>query len=118
MFHPVRHAGGVLIDGGVADRPGLTGLADAERVLFHHLASRSPWRRKDSEALRIPRRAGLVTLVVEELPRVGPFRLPEGARAFEAARRATAAALDRPVVAGEVRIRAAASGGDRAGRRV
>lgn len=104
MFHPVRHAGGVLVDGGVADRPGLRGLADAERVLFHHLASRSPWRREDSAALRIPRRPGLVTLVVEALPRVGPFRLPEGARAFEAARRATRAALARPIVDGQVRV--------------
>jgi len=97
MFHPVRHAGGVLIDGGVVDRPGQTGLRDAERVLFHHLASRSPWRRRGSEALRVPRREGLVTLVIEELPRVGPFRLREGARAYEAARRGARAALGRPV---------------------
>lgn len=104
MFHPVRHAGGLLVDGGVADRPGLTGLRSCPRVLFHHLASRSPWRRRDSESLRIPRRDGLVTLVVEELPRVGPFRLHQGARAFDAARDAARRALDRPIARGEVRL--------------
>lgn len=97
MFHPVVHAGGVLIDGGVSDRPGLAGLADAPRVLFHHLASRSPWRRPGSDALRIPRRPGLVPLVFHDLPRVGPFRLQEGARAFDVARRAARAALDVPL---------------------
>lgn len=97
MFHPVWHAGGVLVDGGVRDRPGLAGLVDADRVLFHHLASRSPWRRRGSEALAIPRRPGLVPLVIDALPRVGPFRLHEGARAFEAARRGARAALDRPI---------------------
>lgn len=99
MFHPVLHAGGVLVDGGVMDRPGLAGLADAERVLFHHLASRSPWRRRGSEALAIPRRPGLTALVIDALPRVGPFRLHEGARAFDVARREARAALDRPLAA-------------------
>jgi NTE family protein len=104
MFQPVRHAGSWLVDGGVADRPGLEGLRAAPRVFFHHLASRSPWRAKDSPALGIPRREGLVTLVVDDLPRVGPFRLPEGARAFAMARRAARAALDRPVRDGVVRL--------------
>lgn len=104
MFHPVRHAGGVLIDGGVSDRPGLTGLRDEPRVLFHHLASRSPWRRRGSDALRIPRRAGLVTLVVEMLPRVGPFRLEQGRLAYGAAKEATKRALDRPIEDAQVRV--------------
>ncbi len=73
-------------------------------MLFHHLASRSPWRRKGSPALRVPRRAGLTTLVIDPLPRVGPFRLPEGARAFDVARRATREALDRPIAANTVRV--------------
>lgn len=103
MFHPVRHAGSWLVDGGVADRAGLAGLRDAPRVLFHHLASRSPWRAPGSPALRIPRREGLTALVIDGLPRVGPFRLREGDRAFEAARRATRAALDRPLVDGVAR---------------
>lgn len=104
MFHPVRHAGGLLVDGGVADRPGMRGLNDAPRVLFHHLASRSPWRKKDSEGLSIPRREGLVTLVIEQLPRSGPFKLDQGREAFQAARRATQRALSTPIVAEEVRV--------------
>jgi hypothetical protein len=64
-------------------------------VLFHHLASRSPWRtRKD---MQIPERAGLVAMVIESLPRVGPYRLGEGVRALSAARAATRRALDAPI---------------------
>ncbi|MCA9608400.1 MAG: patatin-like phospholipase family protein [Myxococcales bacterium] len=105
MFHPVVHAGGVLVDGGVRDRPGLSGLARAPRVLFHHLESRSPWRRVDSEALKIPKREGLVTLVIESLPRSGPFKLEAGRRAMAVAREATQAALERPIEDGVVRTR-------------
>lgn len=92
MFHPVRHAGTLLLDGGVLDRPGLEGMPSGSRVLFHHLASKSPWR----TSLPIPRRSGMTTLVIEGLPRSGPFALENGERAFEAARRATRIALDRP----------------------
>lgn len=94
LFHPVRHDGALLVDGGVADRPGLAGVPPGGRVLFHHLASRSPWRRGDAVALEIPRRPGLAAMVIEGLPRVGPFRLPAGPRALEAARAATRRALD------------------------
>lgn len=104
MFHPVLHDGALLVDGGVVDRPGLEGLADAPRVLFHHLASRSPWRRRDSPALQVPSRPGMVTLVVEGLPRVGPFRLERGPIAYRVARDAARRALDRPVVDDTVRI--------------
>ncbi len=94
LFQPVWHAGGLLIDGGVLDRPGLAGMPAGERVLYHHLASRSPWRRPGSPSLRLPRRAGLVPLVLEGvMPRVGPFRLSAGRLAFEHARVATRAAL-------------------------
>lgn len=102
MFHPVRHAGGVLVDGGVRDRPGLAGLADAPRVLFHHLESRSPWR--GAASLAIPKRPGLVTLVIEALPRSGPFQLDAGRRALRVAREATLRALDRPLAGDGVRV--------------
>ncbi|MBX3270896.1 MAG: patatin-like phospholipase family protein [Sandaracinaceae bacterium] len=108
MFHPVVHAGGVLVDGGVRDRPGLAGLAGAPRVLYHHLASRSPWRRRGSPALAIPSRPGLVALVLEDLPRAGPFHLDAGRRAMDAAYLATHAALDAPV-AGVVSVPARTS---------
>lgn len=104
LFHPVWIDGRPFVDGGVADRPGLAGMPLHERVLFHHLASRSPWRRRGAPSLEIPRRESLVTLVVEDLPRVGPFRLEAGRLAFDRARTATRTALDRPIEAGVVRI--------------
>ncbi len=96
LFHPVWLEGRPMLDGGIADRPGLAGMPAGERVLFHHLASRSPWRRKNGASMDVPRRVGLVPLVLGDLPRVGPFRLHEGARAFELARRRMSVALDRP----------------------
>lgn len=94
LFHPVFIDGRPLLDGGVADRPGLLGMPPGERVLFHHLTSRSPWRTAGS--MGIPTRAGMVTLAIDGLPRLGPFRLEQGPRAFQHARRATRAALEQP----------------------
>ncbi len=106
LFHPTWHEGRPLLDGGILDRPGLSGLPPGTRVLHHHLASRSPWRKKNSPALDAPKQPGLVAVVVEGLTRVGPFRLERGARAFEQARRGLRRALDRPVGGGVVRIAA------------
>lgn len=102
LFHPVWIAKRAYWDGGILDRPGLAGLAGDDRVLFHHIASKSPWRTK----LGVPRRAGMVTLVIDELPRSGPFRLEAGRRALAMAREATARALDTRIVDGVVRVRA------------
>jgi NTE family protein len=92
MFHPVRYEDTLLVDGGVLDRPGLAGMPHGERVLFHHLASKSPWR----TSLELPSRANMTTLVIEGLPRSGPFKIENGRRAYAAAREATKRALDRP----------------------
>lgn len=97
LFHPVWREGRPLLDGGILDRPGLAGMPEGERVLFHHIVSRSPWRRADSEGLRIPKRANMVVLKVHGLPRSGPFRLDHGRRALEAAREATRRALSLPI---------------------
>ncbi|MEP7126728.1 MAG: patatin-like phospholipase family protein [Byssovorax sp.] len=107
LFHPIWLAGRPLLDGGILDRPGLDGLPVGERVLYHHLSSRSPWRRPGSPSLDVPDRAGLTALVIDDLPRVGPFRLEQGPRAFEAARRAARAALSRRVEGRAVQISAA-----------
>lgn len=104
LFQPVRHEGRVLLDGGVLDRPGLDGVPPNTRVLHHHLSSRSPWRSKDDPALIPPKRAGLVALVIDGVPRTGPFRLGEGAKAFDAARRATERALSQRIEDGVVRL--------------
>jgi len=105
MFHPVRIGRRIFVDGGVSDRPGVVAMPPG-RVLFHHLASRSPWRRRGSSALDLPRRSGLVSLVIEGLPRVHPFALEAGRRALVAARAATRAALDQPIEGAAVRVRA------------
>jgi NTE family protein len=96
MFHPVWIGGRAYLDGGILDRPGLEGMpVSEERVLFHHIHSRSPWRTKNDNA--IPARKGMVTLVLQDLPRSGPFRLDEGRRAYRVAKEATKRALDAPI---------------------
>jgi NTE family protein len=95
MFHPVRIAGRAYWDGGIRDRPGLAGVPRGERVLYHHISSRSPWRRERD--LAIPEREHMVTLVIEDLPRSGPFKLAAGRAAMHRARAATRAALDQPL---------------------
>jgi len=102
LFHPVWIARRAYWDGGILDRPGLAGLAGEDRVLFHHIASKSPWRTK----LGVPRRPGMVTLVLDELPRSGPFKLDAGRRALAMAREAMMRALDAPIVDGVVRVAA------------
>jgi NTE family protein len=94
LFHPVSIDGRLLADGGIADRPGLAGVPSGARVLFHHLARRSPWRLRRPA---VPRRPGLRALVIDDLPGVTPFHLDRGALALARARRATLAALDRPL---------------------
>ncbi len=102
LFHPVWIGKRAYWDGGILDRPGLAGMPDGERVLFHHIESRSPWR---SSRQTPPRRAGMVSLVLENLPRSGPFKLAAGHRAFELAREATKRAFDAPIVDGVVHVR-------------
>jgi NTE family protein len=101
LFHPVRVGPRAYWDGGILDRPGLAGIADGDRVLFHHIASRSPWRAKSPEP---PTRTNMVTLVLDELPRSGPFKLDAGRHALELAERLTARALSSDIVDGVVRV--------------
>ena len=90
MFHPVWIDQRPCWDGGILDRPGIAGVPDGERLLFHHISAKSPWR----TSLALPRRAGMVTLVIDRLPRSGPFRLDAGREALARARVATERALD------------------------
>lgn len=98
LFQPVRIGARAYFDGGILDRPGLLGMPEGTRTLYHHIASRSPWRTK----LVTPVRDGMLGFVIPELPRSGPFKLAEGRRAFHVAREATKKALDRPVGEGYV----------------
>lgn len=104
LFQPVRVDGRLSSDGGILDRPGLAGVRAGARVLYHHLASKSPWRRSADPALQLPAREGMAAVVLEGLPRVGPFTLDEGPRALAAAARGMRAALDRPLAGGSVRL--------------
>jgi len=97
LFHPVRHGGRLYADGGIADRPGLAGVSEGERVLYHHLIARSPWRRRNSPALRVPERPGLQAIALAGLPRLGPFRLARGRDAMELAAAGVREALERPL---------------------
>jgi NTE family protein len=97
LFQPHRIGGRPYLDGGVLDRPGLTAVGPSERLLYHHLASRSPWRRRNSPALQIPTRPQTATLVVNALPRLGPFRLERGPVAIERGREAMLRALASPL---------------------
>ncbi|MBK9519602.1 MAG: patatin-like phospholipase family protein [Anaeromyxobacter sp.] len=100
LFQPVRVAGRACLDGGVSDRHGLAALAEpgwGGRVLYHHLTSRSPWRRPGSPALRVPARPGLEAVALHGLPRLGPFRLERGEEALCLAAEGMRAALSRPV---------------------
>ena len=103
MFQPVWIERRPYWDGGILDRPGLVGVP-AGRVLFHHIASRSPWRRRGSPSLALPARPELVSLVIDALPRVHPFRLEAGRQALALAREATERALDREITENVVRI--------------
>ena len=97
LFHPARIDGQRYWDGGIADRHGLAATAASERVFYHHLSSRSPWRRANSPALQVPKRDNLAALVLGGLPRSGPNRLDAGREAQRQARTATMAALQQPV---------------------
>lgn len=97
LFQPTWVAGRPHLDGGIRDRPGILGARSGERLLHHHLASRSPWRRADSPALAPPRRPGLVALVLSDLPRSGPFELEAGRRALLHVEQVMPRVLDRPL---------------------
>jgi NTE family protein len=103
MFHPVWIARRPYWDGGILDRPGLAGMPPG-RVLFHHLAAIPPWRRSRPAAHALPQRDGLVSLIIDDLPRSGPWRLEAGHRALTLARDATLRALDQPIIDGVVRV--------------
>jgi NTE family protein len=93
LLQPVDIGGRAMLDGGIADRPGHAGLPPGGRVLFHHLASKSPWRREDPA---IPKRADMVTITLAGLPRLGPFRLARGGEVFDRTREAARRTLDAP----------------------
>jgi len=84
LFQPIWIDGRPCIDGGVKDRPAHAPLPEGGRVLYHHLASHSPWRARAPE---VPVRSQTISIVLRDLPRSGPFRLDQGMVALEQTKR-------------------------------
>jgi NTE family protein len=98
----------LALDGGIADRPGLRGTREGERVLYHHLLSQSPWRveglrhwrgrtleKQVAAAKRaVPDSLSRRMVTLTGLPRLGPFRLKEAHNAYASAREQTKRLLD------------------------
>lgn len=97
LFHPQLIEGRLCADGGIADRWGLAATKPGERIFYHHIASRSPWRRAGSTAMQVPRRANLAALELFTLPRSGPGKLALGPEIVARARAATRHALCAPL---------------------
>lgn len=101
LLQPVWLNGRPCFDGGVLDRSGLAGVPHDQRVLLHHLASKSPWRLSPPQ---VPRRPNLTALVIPDLPRTNPFALNRGHQALEHAYRATRQALALRIEQGVVTV--------------
>ena len=104
LFQPVWLGKRPCLDGGIADRHGVAGIPPGARLFHHLLTSRSPWRRKNSPALRPLSRANTTTLMIRGLPRSGPGHLENGRVALQQAHAATRRALDLPLVEGVVDV--------------
>jgi len=101
LFQPVRVGDRLSLDGGILDRPGLSGVADGERVLFHHLMTPPPWRRRSAPGPRAPGRPRMQVVAIPDLPSLNPFRLARGREAVERAAEGMRRALERPVADAE-----------------
>lgn len=99
LFSPVWISKRPLLDGGIKDRHGLLGMPEQERLLYHHIVSKSLWRNAKSPALQIPKRSDMTTVAIEDLPRINPFRLHRGPDAYHYALDGMRLALERPLTA-------------------
>ncbi len=96
MFQPVVLGRRRLLDGGISDRAGIGAASPGARVLYHHLPANSPWRRFTPSQNGVPDRPRLHLLHEPSLPRLSPFHLARGPRAFALAREMALRALDAP----------------------
>lgn len=93
LFQPTVVDGRRYLDGGVADRAGIAAATPGARVLYHHLPASSPWRRLLPSQNGAPARERLHTLCEPSLPRLSPFHLHRGPRAYQLAREMALRAL-------------------------
>lgn len=97
MFQPAVIERRRLLDGGIRDRAGIAAASDDARVLYHHLPTHSPWRRFTPSQNRVPARPRLHLLHEPMLPRLSPWHLHRGPRAFDLAHQMALRALAAPV---------------------
>jgi NTE family protein len=97
MFQPVVIGRRAFLDGGIADRAGISAASDGARVLYHHLPPHSPWRRLTPRQNGAPARDKLHLLFEPALPRLSPFHLHRGPQAFALAYAMARRALAAPV---------------------
>lgn len=98
MFQPIWLSGWPYWDGGIKDRPALASVEAEERVFYHHIPSKSPWRRRNSPALALPSQPGLVSLQLRDIPRSGPDKLHLGQAILKLARAKTEQALKATII--------------------
>lgn len=96
MFQPTRFGARRYLDGGVSDRAGIAAATPGACVLYHHLPTHSPWRRFTPRQNRVPDRPRLHLLTEPSLPRLSPFHLQRGPRAYELAREMALRTLTAP----------------------
>lgn len=88
LFRPVRVHGRWCVDGGVSDRSGLSTVQEDERVLYHHLPTRSVSRGSaEQHAAWVRSGPSKHVLVGPAAPRPGPFHLEAGPEVLSAAHR-------------------------------
>lgn len=104
MFHPVWINHKPYLDGGILDRPGLDGMPHKQRVLYHHIISKSAWRTKNGAHTVIPKRPGLTALVIHDLPKLGPFKMELGQNAYQYAYEKAQQALEAPLEGAELHV--------------
>ncbi len=83
MFQPIEIDGYKFLDGGLKDRAALVSAEKGERIFFHHIASKSSWRKKDDPSIQVPKRENLASLAIYDLPRSGPTKLDVGQEAYQ-----------------------------------
>lgn len=94
LFHPVRIDKRIYLDGGVADKMGLSGVDRNEFVLAHNLGSTNGF-----ESPRVNRKhfAKLLQFELKDIPRSGPDRLQVGAEIIAESYRQAKLWLESPV---------------------
>lgn len=97
MFQPVEIGSERYLDGGIADRPGISTATPGARVLFHHLPAHSPWRKVVKLQNHVPAWPELHLLHEPSLPKLSPFRLEPGREALRLAYEMTQRRLREPV---------------------